>query len=57
MQEDKEDQYNIVRMNEHIFFREHQCFVFELLNTDLFEHLKDNGFAGFPEVQIQSYAA
>ena len=23
MQEDKEDKYNIVRMNEHIFFREH----------------------------------
>ena len=56
MQEDNDDKHNIVRMERHIYFRDHQCFVFELLNTDLFEHLKDNGFAGFHEIQIQSYA-
>ena len=52
MQEDNDDKHNIVRMERHIYFRDHQCFVFELLETDLFEHLKDNGFAGFHEIQI-----
>ena len=49
MDEDPQDDNNIVRMVQHIHFREHQCFVFELLNTDLFEHLKENEFMGFPE--------
>ena len=57
MDEDPQDDNNIVRMEEHIYFREHQCFVFELLNTDLFEHLKENEFMGFPVEQIRSYAA
>ena len=57
MIEDPTDDNNIVRLIEHITFREHQCFIFELLNTDLFEHLKDNEFMGFPESQIKSYAA
>lgn len=57
MEEDPEDKNNIVRLISHIRFREHQCFVFELLNTDLFEHLKENEFMGFHESQIKSYAA
>ena len=57
MDEDPFDKHNIVRMIEHISFRSHQCFVFELLNTDLFEHLKETGFNGFKEEQIRSYAA
>ena len=57
MEEDPNDENNIVRLIEHIRFREHQCFIFELLNTDLFEHLKENEFMGFHEKQIQSYAA
>ena len=56
MDEDPNDEHNIVRMIEHIRFREHQCFVFELLNMDLFEHLKENEFMGFKEDQIRSYA-
>ena len=55
MEEDPLDQHNIVRMQGHIHFRNHQCFVFELLHTDLFEHLKDNNFEGFTENKIQSY--
>lgn len=56
MEEDPNDEYNIVRMVDHITFRQHQCFIFELLNTDLFEHLKENEFAGFSENQIRQYA-
>ena len=57
MNEDPRDEHNIVRLIEHVHFRQHQCFVFELLNTDLFEHLKENEFMGFEESQIRSYAA
>ena len=56
MQEDGDDSHNIVRLQEHLHFRQHQCFIFELLHKDLFEHLKDNNYIGFPVETISSYA-
>lgn len=56
MQEDPHDKYNIVRMLDQCTFREHHCFVFELLHTDLFEHLKATGFVGFSTDKIRDYA-
>ena len=47
MDSDPKDEHNIVRLRDHLHFRSHQCFIFELLNIDLFEHLKDNHFVGF----------
>lgn len=47
MKEDPDDSHHIVRMYDEFYFREHHCFVFELLHTDLFEHLKENDFIGF----------
>ena len=48
--------HNIVRMTDATFFREHHCFVFELLHTDLFEHLRATGFVGFSTDKIRDYA-
>ena len=56
MKEDPRDRNNIVRMQDEFFFRNHHCFVFELLHSDLFEHLKENGFLGFPTNKIRNYA-
>ena len=56
MQEDPQDKHNIVRMLDTCYFRDHQCFVFELLHTDLFEHLKATGFVGFSTEKIKDYA-
>jgi len=56
MQEDPHDKHNIVRMLDQCYFREHQCFVFELLHTDLFEHLKATGFVGFSTDKIRDYS-
>jgi hypothetical protein len=56
MQEDPHDKHNIVRMVDTSYFREHHCFVFELLHTDLFEHLKATGFVGFSTDKIKDYA-
>ena len=56
MKEDPHDKHNIVRMTDATFFREHHCFVFELLHTDLFEHLRATGFVGFSTDKIKDYA-
>ena len=57
MENDPNDEYNIVRLLDSFEFREHHCFVFELLGAgDLFEHLKANGFAGFKVCEIRLFA-
>ena len=56
MEHDPNDEHNVVRMIDEFFFRDHHCFVFELLYSDLFEYLKDNGFIGFPTGKIREYA-
>jgi hypothetical protein len=56
MDEDPNDDSNIVRMIEHVTFRNHACFVFELLNIDLYVHMKENDLEGFDEEKIRVYA-
>jgi len=56
MEKDPEDTHNIVRMIDEFQFREHHCFVFELLKTDLYEHLKAIDFIGVDTVRIRGYA-
>lgn len=56
MEKDPEDSHNIVRMINEFTFREHHCFVFELLKSDLYEHLKENGFMGIDTGNIRYYA-
>lgn len=56
MEKDPEDTHNIVRMIDEFQFREHHCFVFELLKTDLYEHLKAMDFIGIDTVRIRGYA-
>ena len=56
MQHDPKDEHNIVRLIDEFYFRDHHCFVFELLCSDLFEHLKENGFIGFEVNKIRDYA-
>ena len=56
MKNDPNDKNNVVRLIDEFYFRDHHCFVFELLHTDLFEHLKENGFIGFECSKIRNYA-
>lgn len=55
MKKDPDDMYNIVRLIDEFYFRDHHCFVFELLKKDMFEFLKDNGFIGFETGKIREY--
>ncbi len=46
-----------MRLLDEFSFRDHHCFVFELLDSgDMFEHLKATGFAGFSLDVIKQYA-
>ena len=56
MDKDPYDSHNVIRMIDEFMFRDHHCFVFELLHTDLFEHLKEKGFTGFSTGEIRSYS-
>ncbi len=57
MEKDPLDQHNIVRLIDEFQFRDHHCFVFELLESgDMFEHLKATGFSGFQVNTIKQYA-
>jgi len=56
MKNDPNDSNNVVRLINEFYFRDHHCFVFELLCSDLFEHLKENGFIGFEVSKIRDYA-
>jgi dual specificity tyrosine-phosphorylation-regulated kinase 2/3/4 len=57
MEKDPHDEYNIVRLEDEFYFRDHHCFVFEILETDLFEYMKENDFAGFSLSRIKNIAA
>ena len=56
MDEDPNDESHIVRLIENLMFRNHACFVFELLNADLYIHLKENDFQGIDEDKIRIFA-
>jgi dual specificity tyrosine-phosphorylation-regulated kinase 2/3/4 len=57
MNKDPSDEFNIVRLIDEFYFREHHCFVFELLETDLFEYMKENDFIGFNLNRIKNIGA
>lgn len=57
MEKDPNDEFNIVRLEAEFSFRQHHCFVFELLETDLFEYMKENNFIGFNLNRIKNIAA
>jgi len=43
---DKEDQYNIIRVKDYMIFREHLIISFEILSLNLYEFIKKNEFKG-----------
>lgn len=50
---DKQDLYHIIRLFDHFYYKEHLCIVFELLNENLYELLKQNYFQGISLNAIQ----
>jgi serine/threonine protein kinase len=50
---DKQDLHHIIRLFDHFYYKEHLCIVFELLNENLYELLKQNYFQGISLNSIQ----
>ncbi|KAG5519658.1 hypothetical protein PMAC_001814 [Pneumocystis sp. 'macacae'] len=44
---DPNDNYSFIKYIDHFYFREHLCIVMELLDLNLYELIKINGFKGF----------
>ena len=52
---DPEDKNYIVRIKEYFQFWNHLCLTFEMLNMNLYEHIKLHNFEGFEENLVWKY--
>jgi dual specificity tyrosine-phosphorylation-regulated kinase 2/3/4 len=46
--QDADDEYHLIRVTHHFYFRGHLCIATELLGMNLYELIKTNEFRGFP---------
>lgn len=53
---DKDNNMNIIHMNDHFTFRNHTCITFELLSLNLYELIKKNKFQGFSLQLVRKFA-
>ncbi|KAI9598519.1 kinase-like domain-containing protein [Syncephalis fuscata] len=44
---DPSDEYNLIKLTDHFYFRNHLCIVSECLSLNLYEFIKQNNFRGF----------
>ncbi|XP_011194347.1 dual specificity tyrosine-phosphorylation-regulated kinase 2 isoform X1 [Zeugodacus cucurbitae] len=54
--QDKYNTMNIIHMFDYFSFRNHMCITFELLNINLYELIKKNGFKGFSLQLVRKFA-
>ncbi|KDN53337.1 kinase-like protein [Tilletiaria anomala UBC 951] len=52
---DPDEQYNVIKMTESFYFRNHLCIAMELLSINLYELIKANSFAGFSTRLIRRF--
>ena len=52
---DESDQHHIVRMLDHFVHRSHLCIVFEVLNVNLYELLRQNNFRGLSTKLVRTF--
>ena len=53
---DKHDQYNVIRVQDYLLFREHLVIAFELLSINLYDFIKNNNFVGVSQNLIRRFA-
>lgn len=56
-QHDQDDQYNVIHMKDHFYFRNHLCITFELLSLNLYEFIKQNNFVGLSLGLIRRFSS
>lgn len=52
---DPDEQFNVIKMTESFYFRNHLCIAMELLSINLYELIKANSFAGFTTKLIRRF--
>ncbi|PWN51180.1 hypothetical protein IE53DRAFT_61194 [Violaceomyces palustris] len=52
---DPDEQFNVIKMTESFYFRNHLCIATELLSINLYELIKANNFAGFSTRLIRRF--
>ncbi|CCJ28486.1 unnamed protein product [Pneumocystis jirovecii] len=52
---DPNDSYSFIKYIDHFYFREHLCIVMELLDLNLYELIRINGFKGFSLSMIRCF--
>lgn len=57
VQWDPEEQYNVIKMTDSFYFRNHLCISMELLSINLYELIKANSFAGFSTALIRRFSS
>ena len=55
-EKDRENQYNVVHLQDYFVFRKHLCITFELLTSNLYDFLKSNNFQGLSSALIRRFA-
>jgi len=55
--QDADEKHHVVKMNDHFYFRNHLCIAMELMNINLYELIKANGFVGFTTSLIRRFTA
>ncbi|PWN91447.1 kinase-like protein [Acaromyces ingoldii] len=53
---DPNEEFNVIKMTESFYFRNHLCIAMELLSINLYELIKANNFAGFSTRLIRRFA-
>ncbi len=53
--QDADEKHHVVKMNDHFYFRNHLCIAMELMNINLYELIKANGFVGFTTSLIRRF--
>lgn len=54
---DPDEQYNVIKMTDSFYFRNHLCISMELLSINLYELIKANSFAGFTTALIRRFTS
>ncbi|PWN25818.1 kinase-like protein, partial [Jaminaea rosea] len=57
VQWDPDEQYNVIKMTDSFYFRNHLCISMELLSINLYELIKANSFAGFTTGLIRRFSS
>ena len=55
-EKDRDNQFNVIHLQDYFVFRKHLCITFELLTINLYDFLKSNSFQGLSSALVRRFA-